>query len=158
SEARELGRADLIFWIGPNYEAFLQRTLASLSKRIQVIELGKNPGVTMLPAREGGAWEPDADEPRPSARSRGAETELDGHMFLDPNNAKAIVRAAAAGLSSVDKENEARYRANSARMIERIDALDSEMALVLGPVQKRPFIVFHDAYQYLERHFGLIAV
>src|SRR5262245_45348193 len=33
SEARALGRADVIFWIGPVYEGFLQRPLAGLSGR-----------------------------------------------------------------------------------------------------------------------------
>src|SRR5262245_7554889 len=63
SEARALNRADLIFWIGPEYEGFLQKPLAGLAGRTQVVALDKVPGVTMLPAREGGAWDEDDDRP-----------------------------------------------------------------------------------------------
>ena len=57
SDARALATADLIFWIGPAYETFLQRPLAGLGGRTQVVELARAPGVTMLPARGGGGWE-----------------------------------------------------------------------------------------------------
>jgi zinc transport system substrate-binding protein len=159
SEARALSRADVIFWIGPSYEGFLQKPLAGLSKRQRVVELQRAPGVKMLPAREGGAWEEDHDHDHvPVARGRVADVELDGHMFLDPENAKAIVQAIAAALGEVDKENAPTYQSNGTRLAERIDALGSELGLILGPVQKRPFIVFHDAYQYLERRYDLAAV
>jgi zinc transport system substrate-binding protein len=156
SEARALNNATLIFWIGPSYEGFLQRPLAALSGRTQVVALDSVPGVTMLPAREGGAWE--ADDDGHDRRRPARNVELDGHMFLDPDNAKAIVRAAATFLGAVDQENGPHYRYNAMRLSERIDALAGELGLILGPAQKRPFIVFHDAYQYLEQHYDLTAV
>jgi zinc transport system substrate-binding protein len=33
--------------------------------------------------------------------------------------------------------------------------LSSELAAILEPVKDKPIIVFHDAYQYFERRFGL---
>lgn len=159
SDARALGSADLIFWIGPSYETFLQRPLAGLGGRTQVVELARSPGVTMLPARGGGGWEADHDHGPPAPRrGRPADIELDGHMFLAPDNAKAIAQAAAVFLGAVDQENGPHYRYNARRLAERIDALDGELELLLEPVKNRPFIVFHDAYQYLERRYGLTAV
>ena len=37
-------------------------------------------------------------------------------------------------------------------------ALEAELAETLAPVRATPYIVFHDAYQYFERRFGLGAV
>ena len=39
----------------------------------------------------------------------------------------------------------------------RLDALVSEVSVDLKPVQDKGFIVFHDAYQYFEKRFGLTA-
>lgn len=160
SEARALSQARLVFWIGPIYESFLARPLAGLATRTQVVELATAPGITILPARAGGAWEMDHDHApsRAAAARAGSDPNRDGHLYLDPDNAKIIVRTAAIFLGAVDQENGPRYRRNADRMQERIDALDGELALLLGPAKERPFIVFHDAYQYVEQRYDLKAV
>ncbi|XHC00468.1 zinc ABC transporter substrate-binding protein ZnuA [Nitratireductor sp. ac15] len=81
----------------------------------------------------------------------------DAHIWLDPENAKVIVNAIAETLSETDAENASTYAANAAKLNERIDALSAEIAEELEPVRDRPFIVFHDAYQYFEKRFGLAA-
>ena len=35
--------------------------------------------------------------------------------------------------------------------------MDKEIAETLAPVKDKPFIVFHDAYQYFEHHYGVTA-
>ena len=57
-----------------------------------------------------------------------------------------------------DARNAATYTKNALALVERIDALDVEVRQTLAPVKDRPFIVFHDGYQYLETAFGLNAV
>ena len=49
------------------------------------------------------------------------------------------------------------FARNRDRLIARIDALEADIARQLEPVRDRPFLVFHDAYQYFEHHFGLNA-
>lgn len=83
---------------------------------------------------------------------------LDGHLWLDPENARAIVRIAAASLARRDPANAARYEANAAGLETRLSALDQELRAQFFPLAGRPFIVFHDAYQYLERRYALDAV
>jgi zinc transport system substrate-binding protein len=83
---------------------------------------------------------------------------VDGHIWLDPNNAVAIVRAAERLLSRIDSENAAVYRKNSQTLIARILKLEKDIALTLAPVKAVPYVVFHDAYQYLESHFGLNSI
>jgi zinc transport system substrate-binding protein len=56
-----------------------------------------------------------------------------------------------------DSANASAFEQNRDALIARIDALDATLAAQLEPVRHRPFIVFHDAYQYFERHFGLNA-
>ncbi len=151
-DARRLERADIVFWIGPIFEGFLEKPLAALAGKAEIVELDRAPGVALLPAREGGAWEEDEHHHAASA------LEQDGHLFLDPENAKAIVRIAAARLAALDRANAARYAANASALERRLDALDAALRQRLAAVGGVRFVVFHDAYQYFERRYGLAAI
>ena len=69
-----------------------------------------------------------------------------------------MVRAMAAELARLDPENEARYRENQADVEEQLRRLDEELRASLAPVAERGFLVFHDAWQYLDARYGLRAV
>lgn len=84
--------------------------------------------------------------------------QIDAHLWLDPANARAIVAAVAATLISLDPERATIYQDNAARTLARLGDLDAEIERLLTPVRDRPFVVFHDAYQYLERRQGLTVV
>lgn len=153
SEARDLARADIVFWIGPDYEHFLVKPIAALGGRARAVALMTAPGVEVLKARQGGSWEPDEDEPLGHA---GLE-EADPHVFLDPHNAEAMVRAMAAALDEADPTHKAQYDANAEAVVARLEALDAGLAKTLAPVKGVPFVVFHDGTQYLEHRYGLTA-
>ena len=72
-------------------------------------------------------------------------------------NAKAIVARVVSALGERDPAHLATYTANAAELSQSIDKLEAEIAATVAPVKSRPFIVFHDAYQYFERRFGLSA-
>ena len=42
--------------------------------------------------------------------------------------------------------------------MQALDALDAELKATLAPVKDKPFVVFHDAYQYFEARYDLSAV
>ncbi len=80
------------------------------------------------------------------------------HLWLDPHNAEVIVKAAMKALGQVDPANAARYQANGEATLAELEMLDGELRRDLSPVKDTPFVVFHDAYQYFEAHYGLTAV
>jgi zinc transport system substrate-binding protein len=149
TDAEALQSAKLVFWIGPALEAFLEKPLGTLSSGATVIELDKAPGMTLLPIREGGTFEADDDGD--------AEGPFNAHVWLDPQNARAMVEAIAVALAQADPGNGDRYRANAQALEKRLDGLESEVAETVEPVKGRGFIVYHDAYQYFENRFGLAA-
>lgn len=57
SNARALENANLVFWVGPGLEAFLEKPLEALAGKAKVVELADAPGLNKLPFREGGAFE-----------------------------------------------------------------------------------------------------
>ncbi|MBW9089893.1 zinc ABC transporter substrate-binding protein ZnuA [Rhizobium wenxiniae] len=80
---------------------------------------------------------------------------FDTHLWLDPSNAKAIAAEIEKQLVQADAEHAATYQKNAAELIRQIDAMDTEIKDTLSPVKDKPFIVFHDAYQYFEKHYGV---
>ncbi|NMM44843.1 zinc ABC transporter solute-binding protein [Rhodospirillaceae bacterium KN72] len=82
---------------------------------------------------------------------------VDGHLWLDPENAIAIADGVADALSTVDPDNAVLYKANAAKLRADLSAQSEQIAATLAPVAGRGFIVFHDAYQYFESRYGLDA-
>ena len=161
SEARALSEAELVFWIGGGLEASLAKPLTALAgDRARVIALAEAEGVRLLQARAGGPWEvpEEAHDHGTDTGVHDAGKQADFHIWLDPLNAIAIVRAAATALARADPKNAAVYRRNGTDTIKEIEALDREIAGTLAPVRERPYVVFHDAYQYLEKRYHLNAV
>jgi zinc transport system substrate-binding protein len=157
SDATALEGADLIFWIGPEMEGFLEKPLDTLGSGVAAVRLIDTPGLTLLPAREGGVWEPDSHEDEHEHEHEHEHGETDGHIWLDPANAAVLAARMAEALAAVDPDNAARYRDNAAALQARLSDLTSELRTALEPVRNRPFIVFHDAYHYFEHAFGLAA-
>ena len=84
--------------------------------------------------------------------------DTDPHAWLDPQNGKHWLAVIAASLADIDPANADAYRANAAAGSAEIDATISEIETILAPVKDRPFLVYHDAYQYFEASFGLTAL
>lgn len=161
SDARALSEADLVFWVGRDMETFLARPLASLAGGAAVVALSTVEGVRLLKNRAGGAWDGEAghgDEGEAADEHAYHHGEYNLHIWLDPDNAIAIVQAAVSALSHVDPDHAADYATNGEALIGRLTALDRELHSELAPVRQTPFVVFHDAYQYFEAHYGLNAV
>lgn len=161
SKAKALQKADVIFWVGPGLEAFLDKPLDALAGKATVVAMDKASGITLLPVRAGGAFEEHDDgdhhdhdhhdsEPGHPEHEEGT---FDMHLWLDPDNAKVMAKTIADTLSKQDSANAALYAKNLAAFDARIDALDKQLATELAPIQSKPFIVFHDAYQYFEHHY-----
>jgi zinc transport system substrate-binding protein len=157
SQAEDLRRADVVIWVGPGLESFLRGPLASLGKDTEVLTLADRPEVLLLTTRHGGIWAKDASEHEPADHGH-ENAETDPHLWLDPVNAEAIARLAAQTLGAVDSANAGRYRANADRLAGTLRRLDVDIRAMLGPVADRPYVVFHDAFQYFENRYGLNAV
>lgn len=182
SDAAALESADIVFWTGHGMELFLAGALETLSGKARIVELADAPGIELLPVREGGAFEAhqhegeghdghdheaeghdhegeahdhEAEAHDHEGHDHAHEGEGDMHFWLDPENARLMVTEIATVLAEADPDNAATYEANAEAERVRLDQLEEELRTTLTPVAGKPFIVFHDAYQYFERRFGL---
>ncbi len=151
----------MLFRVAESLEPFTAKLVKSLPKSVRVVSLLDAPGLDLIDRREGGAFEAHGHV----AHAHGAakppaaeEDERDPHVWLDPNNASALVDHIAAVLAEADPGSAATFAANAAAAKARIAVLAQELERELKPYAGKPFVVLHDAYQYLERRFGLAAV
>ena len=79
--------------------------------------------------------------------------EFDPHIWLDPVNAKVILKEMAEHLIENDSKNEATYKSNLKKALNDIDKLTADVKAELN--KSVASIVFHDAYQYFEKRFGI---
>jgi len=164
SQAAELQAADLVVWIGPQMSPWLDRSLDSLQGGGKRIALLAVPGTRLQDfggaPHEAGHDEThedhDADHDEEASDAHGhVHTGLDPHAWLNPENAALWLSALAADLGAADPENAATYAANAEAAKAGVMALDAELKAELAPVQSRPFVVFHAAYDYFAAHYGL---
>jgi len=182
SHAKMLQNADLIFWVGEEIESFLEKPLKSIAKKAEKIELMKIKGLTKLKFRERNIFEEhdhghkeddhddhakkeddhddhdhDKEEKEHGHDDHGheghAHGEYDPHIWLDPMNAKVILSEMAEHLIENDPKNEAKYKENLKKAHKELDKLTKKVKSELNKDFKS--IVFHDAYQYFEKRFGI---
>lgn len=162
SEARDLSRADLIVWVGPQLESFLAKSLSTLGQNARQLELIEVLAAQLLPLRKGGSWEGHKHHTKgmrhEEHNGHDKHTELNPHLWLDPRLAQQIVTKTAATLAEIDPTHRQQYQQNAAQLHARLDSLHRKLTAKLAPVKEVPYIVFHDAYHYFEAAYSLNAI
>ncbi len=147
SQVSDLNSADLVIWVGESLETFLIKTISQLPKNTQTLTLLTTPGLDPLHFRT------DHDHTHDHAHIG-----FDPHIWLDPIRTQILVTAMAQALSNIDAEHKNIYQANAQTINQQLSQLDQQLSTDLMAIQTKPFIVFHDAYQYLEKRYKLNAV
>jgi zinc transport system substrate-binding protein len=158
SGARQLERADLVFVAGGGLMPAIDDAIATLARRAKIIDLSRAEGARLLPPRD--FTHADATHHEGNLKhGHGSQAGLvDPHYWLDPMNAKAMVSAAFKALAEADPDHATRYSTAAHDMGEKLEYLMQEIETQLRPYHARRFIVFHDAFQYFEKRFGLSAL
>jgi zinc transport system substrate-binding protein len=153
SDTAALYDAAILFRVSPQLEPFTPKIVQALPKEVQVVSLMDAPGLELLAVRRGPAFERNSGH-----GAHGRPDVVDGHAWLDPENAKAMVAYVAETLTQQDPAHAAAFRSNAQELQQRLELLKQELEQDLKPVADRPYVVFHDAMHYFERRFNLNAV
>jgi zinc transport system substrate-binding protein len=152
SDAAALQEAKVIFWVGHELEAFLEKPLEALGGNARKISLLDVEGIKTMPVREGNGYDAHVDHAE-GEHDHGEET--DAHIWLDPMNAKIMVAAIAKTLASEDAPNAELYQSNAAKLLIELDKLNADLKEKTKGLKTKSFITFHDAYQYFEQRYNL---
>jgi len=166
SNAASLEAADLVFWISNGLTPWLDDALNTLARNAKVIELMDAKGATVLSFREGATFEThshqhkqdeDGHDEHKHDEDEHATGNVDPHGWLDPYNGRIWLDVIATALSKIDPTNSDIYFANATQAKADIDTVISELEETLAEFRGTNFIVYHDAYQYFEKRFDVLA-
>lgn len=79
----------------------------------------------------------------------------DPHIWLSPRLVKVQAQTICNGLVEVDPDHEADYKANLETFLADLDELDAYIQETLSHLESRKFMVFHPAWSYFARDYGL---
>jgi len=168
SDARALQNGNIIFYISPHLETSIVKVFETLPKNIKIINLMEETGIEHLSIRDNEAWElhdhhddekhDDHDKHAQKDEHDDHKSKDDVHIWLDPENAIKIIKKVNTELSFFFPENAKIYDENATKIINKIKSLKKQLKKELLPIKDKPYIVFHDAYQYFEKTFQLNAV
>jgi zinc transport system substrate-binding protein len=139
SDHARLQKADVILWIGPELESFLQKPVANLPSAKIITAYGL----------AGMNW------PIEPAEVHDHHHEHDPHLWLDPRNAIVVAQALTAKLAQVDAANAAQYRANLALFVAKVVKLDQKLQVSLKPLAGVGFAVYHEGFGHFVGRYGL---
>ena len=171
SHAKMIENADLIIWVGEDLEAFLEKPLGTIAKKAVNVEIMDLSGIKKLKFREKNIFEGRDDHGHghkekkhddhghkkakhdDHGHEKHAHGDHDPHVWLDPMNAKVIIKEIENQLVKLDPDNSSKYKANSKKAQSELDNLTKN---IKGDLKGNlRFVVFHDAYQYFENRFGI---
>ncbi|MGL6365804.1 zinc ABC transporter substrate-binding protein ZnuA [Aeromonas veronii] len=149
SDIRSINSADLVVWVGPELEGFMAKPLANHPHALALTQVEGMPLFNY--ATQDSHDSHDHDEGHEGHHHEG----VDPHIWLGPMQAKVIAKAIASELGKLDPANQARYDANLAAFDAKVDAKDKVIAGQMKAVNEKGYFVFHEAYGYWERHYGM---
>ncbi|MCE9888092.1 zinc ABC transporter substrate-binding protein ZnuA [Kluyvera intermedia] len=161
SDAKRLQNADLVVWIGPEMEAFMDKSTQSIpdAKKVTIAQLD---GVKPLLMK--GADDDDDDHGAEGGHDhahaeKGDEHHHHGdynmHLWLSPEIARLSAVAIHDKLVELMPQSRARLDANLKDFEANLATTDKQVANELASVKGKGYFVFHDAYGYYEKHYGL---
>ena len=172
SHAKLLEQADIIFWVGEDLETFMEKPLNSIVKNAKIVSFMEMNNIKKLKFREENIFEHEGhdehdeheghdehdeheghDEHDEHEGHDHAHGEFDVHIWLDPSNAKEMVREIAHELSDIDPANKNKYNTNAEATSLALDELINNINQTIN--KNARFVVFHDAYQYFEKRFDI---
>ncbi|WJD48829.1 MULTISPECIES: zinc ABC transporter substrate-binding protein ZnuA [unclassified Enterobacter] len=160
SDVKRLQSADLVVWVGPDMEAFMQKTTQKIPQAKQVV-MAELPGVKPLLMKgaeedehehEGGH---DHDENGDHHHHHG---EYNMHIWLSPDVARLAAVAIHQKLVEVMPQSRAKLDANLKDFEAQLAQTDEQVGKELAPLKGKGYFVFHDAYGYFEKHYGLTSL
>ena len=80
---------------------------------------------------------------------------LDPHVWLSPPLVKIQARNIKSGLQEIDPEHKAEYETNCEEFLRKIDELDARLKRLFEGKGGLQFMVFHPAWGYFARSYGI---
>lgn len=148
---KEFAKATVYFSDGSGMDAAWLPRFKGVNKNVNVISLSQ--GISWMEEDEHHHHEGEEHHPE----GEKDEDELDPHLWTSPVQMMQIAENVCEALMSLDAAHKDLYRKRANDLIFRLKKLDVELRQTVKklPANGRTFIVFHPAYGYFARDYGM---
>lgn len=142
ADVQAIASAKLLVMNGLGLDEWLEKTITNAAAGgTPLVKLGVDlPGVQLLPGQDPGTQNP--------------------HLWMDVKVAELYVDRIATALKAADATHSAQYDSQAATYRQRLEALDAGVRTKIAtiPEANRRIVVFHDAFPYFAREYGITIV
>lgn len=159
TDLMRIKKADVLVWVGPEMESFLTHPTVSLPAN-KHIPLASLPSITPLLMRDGKKLyknyvdNNDIDNDFRSYSDH-HHSEYNMHIWLSPVIARRAAEAIHDRLADLMPEKKQKLDDNLQIFNNTLTKNDKTIDTMLSDVRAKGYYVFHDAYGYFERYYGL---
>lgn len=148
-QLRAVSKAAAYFSIGVGFEnAWLDRIASAAGSEMLMVDTAQ--GIERMPMvahhyeeeGEGHAYDEGLQNPDP-------------HIWTSPGLVRIQAQTIYEALARIEPEHKAAYQANLQGFLQDIDGLDGDIRGTLKGMDSRKFMVFHPAWSYFARDYGL---
>ena len=153
SDIQAVHEAALLVKVGLGLEVWVNGLIKNADNpKLTVVETSR--GIPLMrgsePAPEPGEI-PEGEAHEPGNKRAGGNP----HVWLDPENAQAMIRQISEALIRVDPDHRKTYLANQGSYLKQLDDLQRSMMDEFKTIPNRKIITHHPAWPYFARRFGL---
>ena len=132
SDRLAIASADLLIWIGAELEVYLADFLNDESRSGSIITVLENPALTIHKIND----------------------KIDAHFWLNSDNGIALAKEIKDRLIEIDQAQAAQYQSRFESFVAEIETTNRDLTERFSTSHNN-YLVYHNAYQYFERQFGL---
>jgi zinc transport system substrate-binding protein len=150
----DLSTAQIYFAIGVPFEDVWLERIAAANPKMKIVETDR--GVDRVPmAAHHHAEDGDQQLHGHDGDSEADPFGLDPHIWLSPPLVKIQARSILSALSAIDPIHQDIFEANYRQFLAEIDGLDARLRKIFEGHRGLRFIVFHPAWGYFARAYGI---
>ena len=157
SDAKRLKNADLVFWVGPEMEAFMAKSAAELpaQKNLAMVNIDGVKPLLISGGEDEDEHTAEKSEEQDADAHHHHHGEFNMHLWLSPEIARKTAVAIHGKLLELMPQDKAKLDANLQQFEVALADTDKRVSAQLAPVRNKGYFVFHDAYTYFEKQYGL---
>ncbi|EKT0591604.1 zinc ABC transporter substrate-binding protein ZnuA [Morganella morganii] len=147
SDLKKIRSADLVVWVGPELETFLQKPLSAVPEQKQIV-ISELESVKPFLLKN----DEDDDHDEDGHHHHG---EYNMHLWMSPDIARQTAQAVYNKLLVSYPDKKSVLDVNLRKFNGQLTETEKNIAQQLAPVKTHGYFVFHDAYGYFEKRFDL---
>jgi len=156
SQMAALSKSRIYFAIGVTFETVWLPKFAKLNPQMRVVHTDKGIDKMAMALHQ----HEEEKEAKNNAKKKHAHKDdayrtLDPHVWVSPPEVKIIARNILEALLEIDPANQSSYKSNHDAFITEIEKVDQDLKKIFKDKKGLKFMVYHPAWGYLARAYGL---